>query len=554
MFYIFLSTIWQGAFHDGFPYNWWMKNLGYLAGYFALYVFLDWVSYIHPVLPLAITPWNPPPGLSLALLLLLGLRYWPALFFAALLAELLVRGLPAPFPYAVLSSLFLTACYAGAATLLRGPLHFDSGFRTLRDLFVFLLVVSCGALLAALCYVSIYTYAGIVPADAYLASLLRFWVGDLIGIMVVTPLILAHAGKGVVLSKPGKETIVQGASLLLALWLIFGLEFTDEFKFFYLLFLPLIWIAMRHGFQGATLALLVSQLGLIGAVLLGSHHTAAVVELQLLMLALAITGLFLGMAVTSRRAVEEKLQAQAAELNQALRLAAAGEMAAALAHELNQPLSALGSYARSCQLMLSGSPADLERISVTMDKMGREVGRAGEVVRRLRDFFRGGTLRLESVAVTQLVGEGLEPIIRQAGGKGMAFHLQLQENLPAVQVDRVQIATVLRNLVSNAMDALADSGGTSCDIHVTAAAVGQDWVKICVEDNGPGISGEMLDNIFSPFATSKPKGMGLGLSISRALVEAHGGELRAEALVAGGARFCFTLPVEKALQEQHEHH
>jgi integral membrane sensor domain MASE1 len=87
------------------PYNWRMKNLACLAGYFALYVFLDWVSYIHPVLPLAITPWNPPPGLSLALLLLLGLRYWPALLLAALLAELLVRGLPAPFPYTVLSSL-----------------------------------------------------------------------------------------------------------------------------------------------------------------------------------------------------------------------------------------------------------------------------------------------------------------------------------------------------------------------------------------------------------------------------------------------------------------
>lgn len=530
-----------------------MKNLAYLAGYFALYVFLDWVSYIHPVLPLAITPWNPPPGLSLALLLLLGLRYWPALFLAALLAELLVRGLPAPFPYAVLSSLSLTACYAGAAALLKGPLHFDAGFRTLRDLSLFLLVASGGALLAAVSYVSIYTYAGIAPGETYLSNLLRFWVGDMIGIMVVTPLILAHAGKVPALPKPGKETLAQGVSLLLVLWIIFGLEFTDEFKFFYLLFLPLIWIAMRHGIQGATLALLVSQLGLIGAVLLGSHHTTAVVELQLLMLALAITGLFLGMAVTSRRTVEEKLQDQAAELNQALRLAAAGEMAAALAHELNQPLSALGSYVRSCQLMLTMRPADMERINATMDKMGREVGRAGEVVRRLRDFFRDGTLRLESVDVTQLVGEGLEPLIKQIESKGMALHVRLQENLPAVQVDRVQIATVLRNLVYNALEAFAETQNRPCDIHVTAASSGQDWVNICVEDNGPGISGTMLDKLFSPFSTSKAKGMGLGLSISRALVEAHGGKLWAEASAAGGARLCFTLPAETMFQEQHEH-
>jgi len=536
------------------PDNWRMKNLACLAGYFALYVFLDWVSYIHPVLPLAITPWNPPPGLSLALLLLLGLRYWPALFFAALLAELLVRGLPAPFPYTVLSSLSLTLCYAGAVALLRGPLHFDAGFGTLRDLFVFLLVASGGAFLAALGYVSIYTYAGIAPQETYLANLLRFWVGDMIGIMVVTPLILAHAGKGFSLSKPGRETLAQGVSILLALWLIFGLEFTDEFKFFYLLFLPLIWIAMRHGIQGTTLALLVSQLGLIGAVLLGSHHTTAVVELQLLMLALAITGLFLGMAVTSRRMIEEKLQAQAAELNHALRLAAAGEMAAALAHELNQPLSALGSYARSCQLMLTMNPADLERINETMDKMGREVGRAGEEVRRLRDFFRDGTLRLESMDVKQLAGEGLEPLIRKIESKGIALHVRLQENLPAVQVDRVQIATVLRNLVYNAMEAFADTPERPCDIHVTATSSGNDWVKFCVEDNGPGVSGEMIDNLFSPFSTSKAQGMGLGLSISRALVEAHGGKLWAEAPVAGGARFCFTLPAGTALQEQHDPH
>lgn len=530
-----------------------MTNLVYLAGYFALYVFLDWVSYIHPVLPLAITPWNPPPGLSLALLLLLGLRYWPALFFAALLAELLVRGLPAPWPYTVLSSFFLAACYAGAAALLRGPLHFEANFRTLRDLLVFLLVVSCGAFLAAIGYVSIYTYAGIAPEHAYLPNLLRFWVGDLIGIMVVTPLILAHAGKEFPLSKPGKETLAQGASLLLVLWLIFGLEFTDEFKFFYLLFLPLIWIAMRHGIQGATLALLVSQLGLIGAVLLGSHHTTAVVELQLLMLALAITGLFLGMAVTSRRTVEERLRVQAEELNHALRLAAAGEMAAALAHELNQPLSALGSYARACQLMLSMNPLDLERINAAMDKMGREVGRAGEVVHRLRDFFRDGTLRLESVTVKQLVGEGLEPMIRKAEGKGMALRIQLQENLPTVQVDRVQIATVLRNLVSNAMEAFASAPERSCFIQVTAISGGPEWVNICVEDNGPGITGEMRDNIFTPFSTSKAKGMGLGLSISRALVEAHGGRLWTETPAAGGARFCFALPAETMLREQYEH-
>jgi C4-dicarboxylate-specific signal transduction histidine kinase len=260
------------------------------------------------------------------------------------------------------------------------------------------------------------------------------------------------------------------------------------------------------------------------------------------------------MAVTSRRAVEERLRVQAAELNHALRLAAAGEMAAALAHELNQPLSAIGSYAGACRKMLSMRPVDLEQINAAMDKMGREVGRAGEVVHRLRDFFRDGTLRLESLAVKQLVGEGLEPLIRKIESKGMALHVQLQENLPAVQVDRVQIATVMRNLVSNAMEAFAIAPERPCEIHVTAVSSGPDRVNICVEDNGPGITAAMLDNIFAPFSTSKAKGMGLGLSISRALVEAHGGKLWAEVPSSGGARFCFSLPAETMLREQHEHH
>lgn len=530
-----------------------MKNRAYIAGYVALYIFLDWVSYIHPVLPLAITPWNPPPGLSIAFLLLLGLRYWPALFFAALLAELLVRGLSAPFPYTVLSSLSLAACYAGVVALLQGALHFKPSFRTQRDLFVFLLMAACGALMAAISYVSIYTYAGIAPGETYLANLLRFWVGDMIGIMVVTPLILAHTDKNFVASLPSRETIAQGASVLLALWLIFGLPFTDEFKFFYLLFFPLIWIAMRHGIQGATIALLVSQLGLIGAVLLGDHHANTVVELQLLMLALAMTGLSLGMAVTSQRTVEVKLQTLAAELSHALRLAAAGEMAAALAHELNQPLSALGSYARSCQLMLAMSPSDPERIKQTMDKMGQEVVRAGEVVHRLRDFFRDGTLRLESMAASQLVSEGLAPLLKQIKRKGMELDIQLQENLPAVELDSVQIGTVLRNLVSNSIEALAATPDMPGIICVTASARASDGIMICVEDNGQGISGAILDHIFTPFSTSKTRGMGLGLSISRALVEAHGGKLWAESPPTGGTRFCFTLPLEKIHQEPHEH-
>ena len=162
-----------------------LKPWPLVAAYLALYVVLDWISYIHPVLPLAITPWNPPPGLSLAFLLLAGVRKWPALFIAALLAEVFVRGIPAPFPYLAASSLLLTACYAGAAALLLGPLRFDAKFSSLRDLSWLLAVALGAALLAALAYVSVYTLAGLVTTREFMGNILRFWVGDVIGIMVI---------------------------------------------------------------------------------------------------------------------------------------------------------------------------------------------------------------------------------------------------------------------------------------------------------------------------------------------------------------------------------
>lgn len=519
-----------------------------VAGYLVLYVFLDWVSYIHPVLPLAITPWNPPPGLSLAFLLLFGLRKWPALFLAALLAEVFVREIPAPFVYPVLSSLALTACHGGTAALLLGPLRFDRNFRSLHDLSRLLAATLAGSLLAAFSYVAIYAFAGLVSPNAYLSSILRFWVGDMIGIMVVTPLLLVHAQPGSIGWRPDKEIALQGASVMLALWVIFGLDFTNEFKFFYLLFLPLIWVAMRHGIRGATIAILVMQLGVIGAVQWGKHKAATMVELQLLMLAVAITGLFLGMTVTARRQVEERLRAQQTELDRALRFAAAGELASALSHELNQPLSALSSYIHSCQLILSSPGEHSALLGQTMDKAVAEAERAGKVVHRLRDFYRSGAVRPEHISLAQLLREGMEPLRKRAEHHGISVRSALPPASSSVWADRGQIETVLHNLVSNAIDAIASGQAQERKIVVEAAPVPGDMVRICVTDSGPGVPVELQTRLFEPFTSGKPDGTGLGLAISRSLIKANGGKLYLDLdeNPGAGARFCLTLPTKEA--------
>ncbi|BCB27428.1 hypothetical protein SKTS_23140 [Sulfurimicrobium lacus] len=521
-----------------------MRSWQLFAGYLILYVFMDWASYIHPVLPLAITPWNPPPGLSLAFLLLYGVRQWPALFIAALLAEIFVRDIPAPLPYLAASSLLLTVCYTGAAALLLGPLRFDTKFSSLRDLSLLLAVALGGTLLASLAYVSTYAAAGLVPTQQFMTNILRFWVGDVIGIMVAAPLILSLAAHQTgIRSISAREIMAQAASLALALWVIFGLAFTDEFKFFYLLFLPLIWIAMRHGVRGATLAILGTQLGLIVAFQTGEHKATAVIELQLLMLALAITGLYLGMAVTSRRLLEERLQAQQAELDRALRFAAAGEMTSAVAHELNQPLSALTSYLRSCQLLLTQPETQHALLADTMEKTVGEARRAGQVVHRLRNFYRWGIVQLQQISVLPFLQEGIIPLLNRAERHNISLRISCPQTLPDIRADRVQLETVLHNLVFNSIDAIDGARSARGEIVIEAAEFTADDICICVSDSGPGVSQEMQPHIFEAFATGKIDGTGLGLAISRSMIEANHGKIWLDNSYAAGARFCFSVPL-----------
>jgi two-component system sensor kinase FixL len=264
----------------------------------------------------------------------------------------------------------------------------------------------------------------------------------------------------------------------------------------------------------------------------------------MLMLGLAITGLYLGMTVSARRAAEEKLHQREAELNQAMRLAAAGEMAQAIAHELNQPLSAVANYARASRSMLADPERHSALLADTLEKIDREANRAGQVMRRLREFFRGGGLRCETFALPALIHESLSYVRRRAERQNIMFRLELDEALPKVHADRVQMGTVLHNLLANAIEAINSGRDEQREIEISAHAQDNDMVQVCVSDNGAGVSAEMEERLFDSFATSKAEGMGLGLAISRTLVQAHGGELWLAN--ARPAQFCFTLPIAGA--------
>jgi two-component system, LuxR family, sensor kinase FixL len=519
------------------------------AGYVAAYVALDWVSFIHPVGALGITPWNPPPGLSLAFLLRYGVRQGPWLFVAALAAEFLVRGAPAPSAVLVASSLLLAAAYTGLAALLTRVLRIDADLRSLRDVTVFVVASAVACAIIALAFVAIFAGSGVLPARAFRESVTQFWIGDLIGIVVTAPVLLVVSRRGSARWRPTLENAAELAAIAAALWLVFGARLGAAPALFYVLFLPIVWIAMRHGFEGAVLGTLAIQLGLIVAVVATGQGRATALEFQFLMLAIAVTGLLLGAAVSDRRTIERELREKQATLDRSLRLAAASELASTLAHELNQPLSAIGAYLRACQLMLSQSGNASAELASTMDKVIGEANRAGSVVRRLRDFFRTGTTRIEPIAPALLIDEACATLRERAAQDRVTVE-QAATDVPDVLVDRVQIESVLHNLVVNAIDALKRTAGDR-RVRVEAVRESPAFVRIGVLDNGPGVSPEIVASLFDPFVTTKATGMGLGLAVSRSIVEAHGGRLW-HVPGAPGSAFHFTLPVAASDQSEEE--
>jgi C4-dicarboxylate-specific signal transduction histidine kinase len=316
-------------------------------------------------------------------------------------------------------------------------------------------------------------------------------------------------------------------------WLIFEGFGTDPSRQFYLLFLPLIWIAVRFGMNGAILATAIVQMGVV----LGIHSDVGaslpVVELQALLVALTLTGLFLGVMVDQRQRAEEGLR-------QTLRLAAAGEMAGAIAHEVNQPLTAVTNYGRSVQMLIERDRSGPPQVREIIGKILAEAERAAEVVRRLRDFFRAGTTRLEVVEIKDLL-----VAVRRMGEsaideKDISLEIDNPSSVPPLYVDRLQIEVVLRNLIANAVESVIGSSRQSGRISVSVERHDDRHLRIVVADNGPGISAANREHLFEPFVSGKPTGMGLGLAVSRAIAEAHGGSLAAAAVTHG--EFHLVLP------------
>src|SRR5438270_490770 len=387
--------------------------------------------------------------------------------------------------------------------------------------------------------------------DAW-AAVARHWIGEFSGIIALTPPLPLRTNRAALrerLRHNRRELILQGLGAVAGVTLAFALAAARDVRLFYPLFAPVTWVALRHGVPGAMISVSLVQAALVAALEL-TPGSIPLFDVQFPLLSLGITALFLGALATQRDAALRRVREQDAALQRSMRFAVAGELASALTHELNQPMTAMLSYVRSAELMTEPLARVDERLAATLRKAGEQAGRAAAVLRRLREFYRGEGARLEptdALSVCARVAEALRDRMRRGA---VEFELNRRAGIPSVMVDRTQLEIVVHNLLTNcldAFDAVPASGSRARRIELAAEVRGAD-VLIAVDDSGPGIAPNVMDRLFEPFVTNKLTGMGLGLSLSRTFLLHQGGDLWTEPSRLGGSRFVVRLATEPTAQ------
>jgi two-component system sensor kinase FixL len=509
--------------------------------YVAAYVTLDWVSFIEPYAHFDITPWNPNTGLSFIVILVFGQRMIPFLFISPFLADLVNREIVVPWSVEILSVGVIGGGYSTAlAFLKRSTTRFDPALPTMRDMVALILVTAVGAAFVSSSYVGLRIAAELLPAKDFMTATLRYWIGDVIGVLGLTPFALFALTRRRILPI-SIETGLQCAAIIGALMMVFGLSEEREFQLFYVLFLPIIWMAVRDGAEGVSVGILITQIGVIlgGAFF---EESEELIAFQALALVLTVTGLIAGQLVTERRRAEFQLRLHRESLARLTRLGSMGELAAGVAHEVNQPLTAAGVYMRLVADSISSGKADTAEVAEIVRKAVAQVDRAGEVIRHLRALVRLDRSNRTSFSLDRIVKQTIELCQPDLDRANIITRYRPIGELPLVMVDTLQIEQVLHNLVRNSVEAISNSGSRHGSILIESKPASNEFVEVRLLDSGPGFPREQIENGFLPLSSTKPEGLGIGLPLCKSIVEAHGGRLW---LDQGpyGTSVHFTLPV-----------
>jgi two-component system sensor kinase FixL len=505
------------------------------------YVMSDRLAVGHGGDGLIIFPWNASFAISFGALVRLGARWLPLAVIGPFLACVVGGADTSEILVRVVSE---AAICAVAAAFLRAQIGARLEMDRLRNISVFFLTAFATALVLAVANVLRIVLVFDAELKALTYSFGKLALASLVAILAVSPLIIIFV--------PPKfrvrgrvpliiETLLQTAALCVIAWEIFGRFANQEIHFFYLLFLPVAWIAIRHGQRGAVLALALIYLAPVATDWIFGHHDQVIVELQIRLGVLSITGLLLGAMVGEQRLAEARIEARQTEIAHFQRLNVGREMASALAHELTQPLTAAMNYTQAALRLIKAPEPEFDRASRVMEKSVDQIERVGQIIHGLRDFMRRGELRLASNDVAEMIDDAIRLVHPEVGAAGISLHVVDAHSLPPVLADKTQVVQVLVNLLRNAVQSTAGVASPSVTVQ---AKLDDAMVKVSVVDNGAGLSPVVAPRIFEPFITTKEAGMGLGLSVSKSIIEAHDGRLWAETPSSGGAAFYFTLPLK----------
>jgi C4-dicarboxylate-specific signal transduction histidine kinase len=252
--------------------------------------------------------------------------------------------------------------------------------------------------------------------------------------------------------------------------------------------------------------------------------------------------------ITQRKMAEEALRQAQADLAHVSRMTTMGELTASLAHEVNQPIAAAVTNANTCLRWLTREPPDLEEAREAASRMAKDAARVADIVKRIRLLFRNVRPLRELVDVNEVIREMIVLLRGEATQYAISVRAELASDLPQVMGDRVQLQQVLMNLLLNGMEAMKDVDATR-ELIINSQPAKNEQVVVSVSDTGVGLPPQQAEQIFNAFFTTKPNGTGMGLRISRSIIESHGGRLWAANNSARGASFCFTLPTKAETEE-----
>lgn len=548
-----------------------------IVAYLFAFIVLDFISQHFEELR-GIVAWYPPAGLTYALLLAFGVTFTPAVTLVLFFSSLLIYRMPQS-PYLLfLWAFVLSLIYGLAAAFLRKRVGFDWRLGKFRDVLWFVFTAVLVSALLAIFTVSSSALSGNIPRSEIFSAMFHWWIGETVGVLSMAPFLLVYIipglkqfaqGQPVKLParwsfpRPTLPVIGQISSLALTLYWVFGAPVPEEFRPLFLISLPLIWIALQHGFNGITAAIVALNFGVVLALLFFQFDLTQLSELQLLMIINCIVGLFMGAVVTDRkkaelalreahnllelRVLERTADLQAANL--ALEKAAhvKDEFLASINHELRTPLTGILGLSEVMQLQTYG-PLNEKQMTAL-----KHIVASGKLLLKLindiLDFSRIEarqlSLNIGPCQLNQICEASLQAVAIQTQQKKMETSFNCNPASIVIQADAHRLRQMLDNLINNAIKFTPPGGSLGIEVNGSPA---EQLARITVWDTGIGIRSEDLPRLFQIFVqldsslARQYNGTGLGLALVQRLAELHDGSVSVQSQPGHGSRFTICLP------------